>query len=60
MARLVECHSAKRKVTGLTPGQDTCLGCGPGPQMEARGNGSMILPHIDVSLPLSIPLFPSH
>ena len=27
--------SANWKVTGLIPGQGTCLGCGPGPWVEA-------------------------
>ena len=31
MAHLVEYHPAKPKVSGLIPGQGTCLGCVPGP-----------------------------
>ena len=37
------------------PSQGTCLGCGPGPQLGARESQ----PHIDVSLPLFLPPFPS-
>ena len=43
------------KVTGSIPGQGTCLGCGPDPQMGARETQ----PHIDVSLPLFLLPFPS-
>ena len=35
--------------------QGTCLGCGPGPQWGFRERQ----PHIDVSLPLLLPPFPS-
>ena len=44
-----------QRVTGLIPSQDTCLGCGPGPQLEARERQ----PHIDVSLSVFLPPFPS-
>ena len=29
-----ECWPVNRKVIGLIPGQGTCLGCGPGPQLR--------------------------
>ena len=28
----IECWLVKQGVTGSIPSQDTCLGCGPGPQ----------------------------
>ena len=43
------------KVPGLIPSQGTCLGCGPGPHLVACERQ----PHIDVSLPFSLPPFPS-
>ena len=33
MAQLVECRPTKRKVGGSIPGQSTCLGHGPSPQL---------------------------
>ena len=33
VAQLVGCHTAKQKVTSSIPGQGTCLGCRPGPQL---------------------------
>ena len=33
IAQWIECRPVNRKVTGSIPGQDTCLGCGPGTQM---------------------------
>lgn len=60
----VECWPVNGKVTGLIPGRDTCLGCGPGPYLEpcerhVKGSQSMYLSHIDVSLRLFLPSFPS-
>ena len=43
VAQCVGCHPANQNFAGLIPGQDTCLGCGPGPRLD-RGNP------IDVSL----------
>ena len=43
------------KGPGSIPNQGTCLGCGPGPQLGAGKRQ----PHIDVSLPLFLPVFPS-
>ena len=45
VARLAGCHSAKRKVTGLIPGQGTCLGCGFGPQLEWHTRGNRLTRH---------------
>ena len=60
-ASLVGCHPEKGKVAGLIPGQGTCLGCGFSPLLgvPTRSNRSMFLAHIDVSLPLILPPFPS-
>ena len=69
MAQLVEASSCrprghrswKWKVTGWIPGQSTCLGCRFGPPVRAhtRGNRSVFLFHIKVSLSHSLPPFPS-
>ena len=32
VAQWIERGTVKQRVTGLTPSQGTCLGCGPGPQ----------------------------
>ena len=32
VAQWIECRPANQSVTGSIPCQDTCLGCGPGPQ----------------------------
>ena len=46
-------------LAGSIPSQGTSLGCRLGPQLgRARGNQSMDLLHIDVSLPLFLPPFP--
>ena len=46
-------RTKKRNVAGSVPGQGTGLGCWPGPCQDAhaRGNLSMSLSHVDVSLP---------
>ena len=44
-----------QRVSGSIPSQDTCLGCRPGPQWRAHERQ----PHIDASLPLFLPPFPS-
>ena len=49
----VGCHPIE--VASSIPGEGTCLGCGPGPQSGAWEKQ----PHIDVSLPLFFPPFPS-
>ena len=55
VAQWIECQTTYQRVAGLIPRQGTHLGFGPGPQ---RGvcEGQ---PHIDVSLPLFLPPFPS-
>ena len=45
----------KQKVASSIPSQGTCLGCRPGPQWGMCKRQ----PHIDVSLPLFLPPFPS-
>ena len=35
MAQWIECLPMNQKVACLFPGQGTCLGCGPGPQLGA-------------------------
>ena len=55
MAQWVECQPANQKVTSLIPSQGTCLGCRPGPHLVVCKRQ----PHIDVSLPLFLPPFPS-
>ena len=55
VAHWTECWPAKQRVTGSIPSQGTCLACGPGPQLGACERQ----PHINVSLPLFLPPFPS-
>ena len=56
----IEHPPANQKVPGSIPGQSSRMGCGPGPQMgHARGVWSMFFSHINVSLPLFLPSFPS-
>ena len=55
VAEWIEYQPANQKVTGLIPGQGTCLGCRMGPQCGARE----WQPHTDVSLPLFLLPFPS-
>ena len=55
VAQWIECWPVNQRVAGLIPSQDTCLGCGPGPQSEAHERQA----HIDVSLPLFLLPFPS-
>ena len=54
-AQRIEHRPVNQKVTGSIPSQGTCLGCGPGPQLGEHDRK----PHIDVSLPLFLPPFPS-
>ena len=46
-----ECQSANQKVAGSIPSQGTCLGCRSGPQLGVCKRQ----PHIDISLPFSLP-----
>ena len=55
VAQWIEHESVNQRVTSSIPSQGTCLGCWPGPQLEAR-EGQL---HIDVSLPRFLPPFPS-
>ena len=55
VAQWIECQTANQRVAGLIPSQGTYLGCRPGPQWGLHMNQ----PHIDVSLPLFLPPFPS-
>ena len=60
VAQWIEHRPVNQKVASSIPSQDTCLGCGPGPWLGAvRGNQSMYLSHMDVSLPLFLPPVPS-
>ena len=38
VAQWIQHWPAHQKVTSSIPDWDTCLGCGPGPQLGARGN----------------------
>ena len=51
----IECWPVKQRVTSLIPSQGTCLGCKPDPQWRTCENQ----PHIDVSVLLFLPPFPS-
>ena len=63
MAQWDMCRPIKGKVAGSTPGQDTHLTRRVAGQVPGwgyvRGNQGMFPLHIDVSLPLFLPLFPS-
>ena len=59
VVQLVGCCPAKPNVTGLIPGQGTCLAVGSVPSLGGtRGNQLMFLSHTDASLPLFLLLFP--
>ena len=53
VAQWIERQSVNQRFAGSIPSQGTCLGCGPGPQFGVHERQ----PHIDVSLPLFLPLF---
>ena len=55
VAQWIGRRPANQKVLGWFPSQGTCLSWGPGPQEGAPERQ----PHIDVSLPLFLPPFPS-
>ena len=61
VAQWIECWPGNQKVAGLILSQDTCLGCGPGPQLGAceRQGINVSLSDISVSLPLFLPPSPS-
>ena len=54
-AQWIECWPMNQRVAGSILNQGTCLGCGPGPLLRALERQ----PHLYVSLPLFLPLFPS-
>ena len=51
VAQWFECWTLKERVASSIPSQSTSLGCSPGPQQGEHDRQ----PHIDVSLPLSLP-----
>ena len=51
VAQWVGCRPVNQKVTCSIPSQDTCLGCGPGPQSRAC---ECFSPSFSPSLPLSL------
>ena len=53
VAQWIEHGPANQRVTGSSPSQGTYLGCRPGPQEVEHERQ----PHIDVSVPLFLPLF---
>ena len=55
VAQWTECRPANQRVASSIPSQGSCLGCGPGPWLEACERQ----PHTDVSLPVFLPPFPS-
>ena len=62
MAQFIGCHPSKQKVAHLIPNQHTWIGLQVQSMVRVHmtGNQSMFLFHIDVSLPLFLPPFPSH
>ena len=61
VAQLVGHHPIKQKVAGSIPGQGKSLGGRPGPRLGtcARSNRLMFLSHVDISLTLFLPPFPT-
>ena len=58
VAQWTECRPANGKVTGSTPSQGTCLGCGPGPSWgHWKGNHTLIFLSLSPSLPLSLKMY---
>ena len=55
VAQWTECRTVNQRVATWILSQDTCWGCGPGPQQGALERQ----PHIDVSFPLFLSPFPS-
>ena len=55
VAQWIESQTVNQRITSSIPSQGTCLDCGPDPWMEAHERQ----PHIDVSLLLFLPPFPS-
>ena len=57
VAQWIELQTENQRVNGSIPSQGTGLGCGPGPQWGEGVHERQT--HIDVSLPLFLPPFPS-
>ena len=55
VAQWIECRPVKQRFASSVPSQAMCLGYRPGPLWGACGRQ----PHVDVSLPLFLPPFPS-
>ena len=57
VAQWVGHQTANQNVSGSIPSQDTCLGCGPGPQLgacERQPHTDVFSPSLSPSLPLSL------
>ena len=61
VAQWIECWPVNQKVSGSIPSLSTCLGCGPGPQLEACERQQIVSvshrcssPSLSPSLPLSL------
>ena len=63
VAQWTECQPVNQRIAGSIPGQDTCLGCGPGPRMGVckREPFNESLTHLcfSPSLSPSLPLSPT-
>ena len=55
VAQWIQCWPANQRVAGSIPSQGTHLGCRQGPRLGVCERQ----PHMDVSLPLFLPSFPS-
>ena len=55
MTQWIECWPEDQSIASSIPSQGTCLGFEPGPRLGVCKRQ----PHIDVSLPLFLPPFPS-
>ena len=58
MAQWIECWPVNQKVASSIPSQDTCPGCGPGPQLGADERQPTDISPTNDSLPLSLPPYP--
>ena len=60
VAQWIERQPENQKIAGSIPNRGTCLGCRPGsPLGGVQERQPVDLSHIDVSLPLFLPPFPS-
>ena len=55
VAQWIECWPVNQRIASSISSQDMCLVCGPGPQWGVHKRQ----PHIDTSVPLFLPPFPS-